>query len=119
MSHDASCSSHRLPTPYRQPRVADEAAFFGHYEPSRARVQLLLDYALAHERDTFWAALARRLRRPSGTSPWNEAIAAAQETGTEWNKRARARRIVYGVLYEGRVAGRYRAPPFDDAPEMG
>lgn len=100
--------------PYQQPPIADPAALFGHYAPSRARVQLLLEYALAHEHDAFWRALARRLRAPSGAPPWNEAIAAAQDVGIEWSTQARVRRIVYGVLYEGRIAGRHKAAAFDD-----
>lgn len=117
MSSSPTQHSHRPSTPYQQPRLAADAAFFGHYEPSRARVQLLLEYALAHDHDPFWRALARRLSTPGCTSPWNAAIAAAQEAGVAWTPEVRIRRIVYGTLYEGRVAGRSRgAPAFD--PEL-
>lgn len=105
-------------TPYRQPLPATDAVFFGHYSPSRARVQLLLDYASAHDRDDFWSKLAARLADPQAASPWNEAVAVARETGRGWDVDSRERRVVYGVLYEGRIPGRRRpgAPPFDREP---
>lgn len=105
-----------LDTPYRQPRLSDDAAFYGHYAPSRARVTLLLSYALAHEKHPFWAAVGRRLTRGHGSPPWNEVIAAAHEAGVEWGAHARERRVAHAILYEGRVPGRRGEPvePFDE-----
>jgi hypothetical protein len=100
-------------TTYEPPGLSAEAAFFGHYVPSRARVQLLLDYALAHQHEAFWRALARRLTSPGCALPWNEAIAAAADAGIDWDADARVRRIVHAALYEGRIAGRSRAPAVD------
>lgn len=112
------------PTPqttYERPVLSDDAAFFGHYEPSRERVQMLLDYALAHDHDPFWRALARRLTTPGCGSPWNAAIAAAEEAGVAWDSNTRIRALVYRALYEGYVAGRRRAfpPANSSAPAVG
>jgi hypothetical protein len=90
-------------------------AFLGHYVPSRARVARLIDFALAHEHDPFWEALARRLFACDRGSAWNEAVAAAQEVGRDWTREARVRRIVHAALFEGRLPGHRgeSAPAFD------
>lgn len=103
---------------YEHDAPAHEAAFFGHYTPSKARVQGLLEYALAHDHDPFWRALARRLSTASG-SPWNEAVAAAAETGSTWNTDARIRRVVYDALYQGRLPGRRQPLPAYDGHRDG
>lgn len=100
-----------IPTTYNRPELSDDAAFFGHYEPSRERVQMLLNYALAHDHDPFWGELARRLTTPGCGSPWNAAIAAAEEAGILWEAHTRVRTLVYRALYEGRIAGRHRTQP--------